>query len=93
MSAKRIRVALGAVAVVIAGATVLCRLTEEQRTAGVGRDPLSPESLCLGIEHPETGRGLVSVTGRDAVVAAAVEQLGLPDACLGASLPADLANS
>ena len=88
MKLTSIHLGLGLAVLVLASVITTTRL-QEWRRSGL---PLagSPQPFCIGITHPQVGQGLVCASGPGQLMAAAVESLGLPEDCLGLSLPAPL---
>ena len=84
-------VAMGLLLILLAAVTIIPRLKgtvlfsePSPPTVGPGHD------FCVGIEHPETGLGIICAAGPAQIIAEGVRLLRVPEECLEVDLPKTL---
>jgi competence protein ComEA len=86
------RLALGLLTVVLALTTAWRRSAEEGFFAPEAPSPPPGEGICVGFALGDEDLGVACGGSTEAAVSAAVDRLGLPVGCGGASLPGDIGN-
>lgn len=75
---------------VLAAAARLGDLLTEKSASDLHDNP--NEGFCVGVEHPDTGLGLVCAAGPDEILDSAVSKLNLPSDCKAVALPRELSH-
>ncbi len=80
------RIALGLVALALLTTVAVSRLAESGLLGEPDPSIGLEKRFCVGVEHPDSEPGLVCATGKEQVIAGAIDRLGVPAECVGVSL-------